>query len=171
MITLLRPALRFGVFTGTLATLGLLTSGAFAQGPFAVFGMAYATVDEKMLYIQGGVILPPNGSFEVTNQFYSLDLTQKLGHIQSAMESIDPAHQSCQCRQSLPTFDDSLAKSPNTHDVEYVSYEYGLQLQYCRRHLDTSIDPPKRAVCWEWSSCGHRSYNRVGLHSCRRLFY
>ncbi|KAK5823547.1 hypothetical protein F5H01DRAFT_363211 [Linnemannia elongata] len=76
MLTPLCPARRFGLFTWALATLGLLTKTISAQVPTSVYGMAYATIDEKTLYIQGGINLPANGPFELTNQFYSLDLTQ-----------------------------------------------------------------------------------------------
>ncbi|KAF9432761.1 hypothetical protein BGZ76_010356 [Entomortierella beljakovae] len=50
----------------------IVLSFASAEAPIPVTNMAYATVDEKTLYIQMG--LTPDGSFS-TNQFFSLDLT------------------------------------------------------------------------------------------------
>ncbi|KAF9147864.1 Multiple epidermal growth factor-like domains protein 8 [Linnemannia schmuckeri] len=56
--------------------LGLVTAG-----PFPVHSMAYTTVDEKTLYIQGGDPGPAGGIF--SNQFYALNLTQTNWNISS----------------------------------------------------------------------------------------
>ncbi|KAF9570323.1 hypothetical protein EC968_001988 [Mortierella alpina] len=49
-----------------------LSALTFAQFPVSVTYMAYATIDEKTLYIQGGSVV----SKDTTTQFFSLDLTQ-----------------------------------------------------------------------------------------------
>ncbi|KAG0285517.1 hypothetical protein BGZ96_010256 [Linnemannia gamsii] len=54
-----------------VALFALLCPSAGAPAP--VHSMAYATVDEKTLYIQGG---DPGQDGNLSNQFYSLDLTQ-----------------------------------------------------------------------------------------------
>ncbi|KAF9983905.1 Multiple epidermal growth factor-like domains protein 8 [Mortierella antarctica] len=51
---------------------------ARAQSPIPVTAVAYTTVDEKTLYIQGGIISIVNGSVTGdTNQLYALDLTRE----------------------------------------------------------------------------------------------
>ncbi|KAF9272719.1 hypothetical protein BGZ68_002150 [Mortierella alpina] len=49
-----------------------LSMSTVAQSPISVTYMAYATVDEKTLYIQGGSVV----SKDTVTQFFSLDLTQ-----------------------------------------------------------------------------------------------
>ncbi|KAF9567050.1 Multiple epidermal growth factor-like domains protein 8 [Mortierella alpina] len=51
---------------------------AHAESPVPVTAGAYATVDEKTLYVQGGISAMVNGSITgQTNQLYALDLTQE----------------------------------------------------------------------------------------------
>ncbi|KAG0272012.1 hypothetical protein BGZ95_000118 [Linnemannia exigua] len=61
-----------------IVTLLVLLAGALspasADGPFPVHSMAYATVGEETLYIQGGN--PDEQGVNLSNQFYALDLTQ-----------------------------------------------------------------------------------------------
>lgn len=56
-----------------LVTLFAILCPIRADAPGPVHSMAYATVDEKTLYIQGG---NPGQGAPLSNQFYSLDLTQ-----------------------------------------------------------------------------------------------
>ncbi|KAK5823592.1 hypothetical protein F5H01DRAFT_410413 [Linnemannia elongata] len=56
-----------------LATAGNLIALASAQAPTPLCCMAYATVDEATLYIQGGA--GRSGGSYLNNQFFSLDLT------------------------------------------------------------------------------------------------
>ncbi|KAF9431807.1 hypothetical protein BGZ76_011672 [Entomortierella beljakovae] len=58
-----------------IIALCLLSSFTLAQTPSLTVNSAYATVNEKILYIQGGTDLQQNLSATVS-QFYSLDLTQ-----------------------------------------------------------------------------------------------
>ncbi|CAO3563794.1 unnamed protein product [Mortierella alpina] len=55
-----------------LLLLTCLSASTLAQSPISVTYMAYATVDEKTLYIQGGSVV----SKDTITQFFSLDLTQ-----------------------------------------------------------------------------------------------
>ncbi|KAF9952847.1 hypothetical protein BGZ72_005879 [Mortierella alpina] len=53
-------------------------SPVHAQRPFPATAGAYATVDEKTLYVQGGITSIVNGSIVgETNQLYALDLTRE----------------------------------------------------------------------------------------------
>lgn len=77
MMTLLHPSRRLSLLSWLMGTLSLLTVRASAQAPSSTYGMAYTTIDESTLYIQGGIILPPpGGTVKIASQFYALDLTQ-----------------------------------------------------------------------------------------------
>ena len=77
MTTLLHPSCRLTPLSWFLGTLSFLIAMASAQAPASTYGMAYTTIDESTLYIQGGIILPPpGGTAKITSQFYALDLTQ-----------------------------------------------------------------------------------------------
>ncbi|CAO3563814.1 unnamed protein product [Mortierella alpina] len=53
-----------------------LTPG-HAQPPIPVTAGSYATVDERTLYVQGGITALVNNSLTLTNQLYALDLTRE----------------------------------------------------------------------------------------------
>ncbi|CAO3574104.1 unnamed protein product [Mortierella alpina] len=53
---------------------GFILTSVAAEAPTGSYAMAYTTVGEETLYIQGGTT---NGGQSGVNQFYSLDLTQK----------------------------------------------------------------------------------------------
>lgn len=59
----------------SLSLLSVMVSAQ--QGPVSAYGMAYTTVDDNTLYVQGGMTVPESGGLAYnTTQFYSLDLTQ-----------------------------------------------------------------------------------------------
>ncbi|KAF9344568.1 hypothetical protein BGX26_004223 [Mortierella sp. AD094] len=65
------PARAFPCFLFIFPLIGLFVAFATAQAPNPASWMAFATIDEETLYIQGGA---SNGS--LTSQFFALDLTQ-----------------------------------------------------------------------------------------------
>ncbi|KAK3812444.1 MAG: hypothetical protein J3R72DRAFT_530129 [Linnemannia gamsii] len=78
MQLMLAPSLlprQLGVVALIVATLCI--QSVSAQTPVSVGSMAYTTVDEKTLYVHGGIaIAVPPGDNKVMPQFYSLDLTK-----------------------------------------------------------------------------------------------
>ncbi|KAF9141053.1 hypothetical protein BG015_001416 [Linnemannia schmuckeri] len=62
-----------------------------AQAPASTYGMAYATIDESTMYIQGGITLPPpGGTAKLTPQFYALDLTQDWNVTNPSWKALTP---------------------------------------------------------------------------------
>lgn len=126
MSTPLRPTRRLNSFSWLSATLCLLTAIVSAETPPAsVYGMAYATVDENTLYIQGGIILPPlGGAAKLSNQFYSLDLTQDWNATSPPWKALPSPSQLAQISSQ------SMTVSPNRQTLTIWSIYPTLAVNY-----------------------------------------
>lgn len=91
MIPTLHRSHRLSPLSWLLGTLSLLAAMASAQSPASTYGMAYTTIDESTLYIQGGIILPPpGGTAKIASQFYTLDLTQDWNATSPPWKALTP---------------------------------------------------------------------------------
>ncbi|KAH7056317.1 hypothetical protein BKA57DRAFT_489127 [Linnemannia elongata] len=91
MIPTLHRSHRLSPLSWLLGTLSLLAAMASAQAPASTYGMAYTTIDESTLYIQGGIILPPpGGTAKIASQFYTLDLTQDWNATSPPWKALTP---------------------------------------------------------------------------------
>jgi hypothetical protein len=126
MLTPLRLTRRLRSLSWHLAALYLFTATASAETPPAsVYGMAYATVDENTLYVQGGIVLPlPGGSAKLSNQFYSLDLTQDWNATSPPWKALPSPPQLAQVTSQ------SMTVSPNRQTLTIWSIYPTLAVNY-----------------------------------------